>query len=140
MPERDRDEFDDIVDRLELDLTFPEDPPERREPPPAPPPPPSLPPELADLDDQPDPVDEQFYRRVPTGPARPIRRGHALAWAGVVGTPVLLVLATLAGQYVTRPVLLAAGVTFVAGAIYLISQLPEHGPSQRDWPDDGAEL
>ena len=28
----------------------------------------------------------------------------------------------------------------VGAVIWLIVRLPDHGPSQRDWPDDGAEL
>ncbi len=36
--------------------------------------------------------------------------------------------------------LAGAVLTFVAAAIYLVSQLPEHGPSRPDWPDDGAVL
>jgi hypothetical protein len=39
-----------------------------------------------------------------------------------------------------RPILLGAGLTFVACAIYLIAQLPERGPSEPWWPDDGAQL
>lgn len=133
---RGRDEFDDIVSRLEIDLPFP---PEADEP--APEPAAEAPePEPFELDDAPDPVDEQFYRRVDLPPARPMHRGRALAWAGLVGTPVLLVLASMAGRWLSSPVLLGAAITFVASAIYLIAQLPEHGPSQRDWPDDGAAL
>ena len=137
MPDRGpgRDDFDDIVQRLDLELSFPDDPPSApavRHP--------SQQDEPHDPADDPDPVDEQFYRRVPQGPARPWHRGRVLAWAGVAGSPTALVLATLAGVWVGRAVLLCAGLTFVAGAIYLVSQLPEHGPAQRDWPDDGAEL
>ena len=144
-------DFDAIVRRLGIHLTFPDDAEvpgtaplhdsaertQRRDPQD------DLPPELAEgdsFDDTPDPVDEQFYRRVEVGPVGPVHRGRALAWAGLVGTPLLLLLATMAGRWVSGSVLLGAGITFVASAIYLISQLPEHGPSQPDWPDDGAEL
>lgn len=127
--------FDDIVERLDLDLPFPlgvdqphdvGGPVEEDEPVP--------------FDDQPDPVDEQFYRRVDAGPSRPMERGRTFAWIALAGAPLLVLLATLSGTYLARPVLLGAALTFVAAAIYLIAQLPEHGPSQRDWPDDGAAL
>ncbi len=93
-----------------------------------------------DLDAEPDPADEQFYRRVGGGPVRPIHRGRVAAWAGVLGTPAVLAICLLAGIWISRPVLLTAGLTVVAGSIYLISQLPERGPSHPDWPDDGAVL
>lgn len=144
-------DFDAIVRRLGIHLSFPDD---AEVPGTAPTHGPAqgaarrrdddgLPAELAEaesFDDMPDPVDEQFYRRVQGGPTGPVHRGRALAWIGLVGTPLLLVLATLAGSWLSSSVLLGAGVTFVASAIYLISQLPEHGPAQPDWPDDGAEL
>ena len=140
-----RDAFDDIVRGLDMDwadkdwtdpgvIAFgtPESqtPPELRDEPEDPP----------DLDAEPDPVDEQFYRRVGDGPVRPIHRGRAVAWAGVLGTPAVLAICLLAGIWISRPVLLTAGLTVVAGSIYLISQLPERGPSHPDWPDDGAVL
>lgn len=62
------------------------------------------------------------------------------AWAAVLGGPTLMVLATLVGILLPRPAVLAAALIFVAAVIYLISQLPEHGPSRPDWPDDGAVL
>lgn len=140
------DAFDDIVRGLDMDWTGKEwadtdwsDPgviafgtPESQTPP-------ELEPE-PDLDAEPDPVDEQFYRRVGTGPVRPIHRGRALAWAAVLGTPGVLAICLLAGIWISGPVLLTAGLTVVAGSIYLISQLPERGPSHPDWPDDGAVL
>lgn len=132
-----RDAFDDIVSRLDLDLPFPAEADEPRDTPQAQEP---AEPEPFELDDEPDPVDEQFYRRVDPGPGRPMHRGRAAAWGGLVGSPLLLMLASLAGQWLSSPVLLGAAITFVASAIYLIAQLPEHGPSQRDWPDDGAAL
>ncbi|MGJ9411989.1 hypothetical protein ACHAAC_04685 [Aeromicrobium sp. CF4.19] len=131
MAERDE-EFDDIVRRLDLDW---DDPGLVRRPEPEP----DRVPEL-DPADESDPPDEQFYRRLPDRPARPWHRGRVLAWGGVLGTPAVLVLCTMAGVWLSGPVLLTAGLTFVAGSIYLISQLPEHGPSRPDWPDDGAAL
>jgi hypothetical protein len=124
-----RDEFDRIVEGLDLDLSFADEP--LPEPPAAPQPPPRQ--------TQP-PEDEQFYRHVDARPLVPRRRGVVLAWAGVIGAPMLLVLATVAHVFLDRPIVAGAALTFVASAIYLFLQLPEHGPSRRDWPDDGAVL
>ena len=124
-----RDDFDRIVEGLDLDLSFPDDPidpvPER--------------PAAVQRDTDAEP-DEPFYRRVDSTPLVPRRRGIILAWAGVVGAPMVLVLATLAHVYLDRPIVAGAVLTFVASAIYLFLQLPEHGPSRPDWPDDGAVL
>jgi hypothetical protein len=137
MPEPD-DEFDEIVQGLDLDLSFPDDPP-----------PPETPsrdtgrgagPWAADDTDFDDLPDEPFYRRVTPPPPRPLHRGRAAAWVAVLGSPVAIMLATFLHVWLARPVLLGIALIFVAGAIYLISQLPEHGPSRPDWPDDGAAL
>ena len=125
-----RDEFDRIVEGLDLDLSFADEP--VADPPPAPPRPQAAPVEPAE--------DEQFYRHVDARPIVPRRRGIVLAWAGVIGAPMLLVLATVAHVFLDRPVVAGAALIFVASAIYLFLQLPEHGPSRRDWPDDGAVL
>lgn len=130
--------FDDIVERLDLDLPFPLGVDQPRDVTA------DVPRDATDepvsFDDQPDPVDEQFYRRVDAGPVRPMERGRTIAWIGLLGAPLLVTLATLSGIVVSRPALLGSAFTFVASAIYLIAQLPEHGPAQRDWPDDGAAL
>lgn len=122
-PGRDPDEFDRIVEQLDLDLSFPDEPtePARTEPVEA-------------------PVEEEpFYRRVePT--ARPWRRGTSLAWAAVLGAPLSLVLCSMLAYIVPRPVLVALVLLFLAGVLYLVSQLPEHGPADPDDPDDGAVL
>lgn len=135
MPEPD-DEFDEIVQRLDLDLSFPDQPASRRkrttdEPTPEPEP------EPVAFDDLPD---EPFYRRVTPPPPRAPHRGRTLAWIAVLGSPAAIMVFTFLHIWLPRPVLLGIGLTFVAGAIYLISQLPEHGPSRPDWPDDGASL
>lgn len=138
MPEPD-DEFDEIVQGLDLDLSFPDEPSkasprdsgggagpwaaDSTEP--------------VDFDDLPD---EPFYRRVTPPPPKPPHRGRTAAWIAVLGSPVAIMLATFLHVWLARPVLLGIGLIFVAGAIYLISQLPEHGPSRPDWPDDGAAL
>lgn len=129
MPDHD-DDFDRIVEGLDLDLSFPDEPAD---------PGPQLPrwePEA------PEPVeeDEAFYRRVDPTPLVPRRRGVLLAWIGLVGAPLVLVLATVSHVFLDRPVLAGAVLIFVASATYLFLQLPEHGPGRRDWPDDGAVL
>jgi hypothetical protein len=123
-----RDEFDRIVEGLDLDLSFADEPLAD------PAPPPLAAPRVEPAED------EQFYRHVDATPLVPRRRGIVLAWAGVVGAPLLLVLATVAHVYLDRPLVAGAVLIFVASAIYLFLQLPEHGPSRRDWPDDGAVL
>lgn len=142
-----RQRFDEIVDGLELELPTDydeltpaeaevDDEPLR----PTTPPPPDVPPEL-----RPDPEDvfdalpdEPFYRQVP--PVRWDTGGPAgtAAWSAVLGAPALLVLCTFLQIWLPRPLVVAAGFTFVAGAIYLFAQLPSRGP--RDGPDGGAVL
>ncbi|MGH3459628.1 hypothetical protein [Aeromicrobium sp.] len=139
-----KDDFDEIVKRLDLDLPFPEERPRRD-----PEHPsvrnmkiPRVPPE-EDKDEEPDfddLPDEPFYRKVQPAPIRPRHRGRTLAWIAVLGSPVLIMVFTLLQVWLAKPVLLGIGFTFVAGSIYLISQLPEHGPGRPDWPDDGAAL
>ncbi len=80
------------------------------------------------------------YRNPPPRPPRPPSRARTLAWIAVLGAPSLLVLSTVVRILLPRPIVLAAALTFVAGVIYLISQLPERGPSHPDSPDDGAVL
>jgi hypothetical protein len=127
------DDFDDIVEHLDLDLSFPDEPehPSRRRRDPA------VSDEPESFDDLPD---EPFYRRVEPIPILPRRRGPTLAWLAVLGAPVAIMVFTIMQVYLPRPILLGIGLTFVAGSIYLISQLPEHGPGRPDWPDDGAAL
>jgi hypothetical protein len=136
----DNDDFDDIVQHLNFDLTFPEEQPEhpsvrrhRR----ADIQPDAAPEEPVAFDDMPD---EPFYRRVEPAPIRPRHRGRTFAWIAVLGSPLAIVLFTLVHVWLPKSVLLGVGFTFVAGAIYLISQLPEYGPGRPDWPDDGAAL
>lgn len=131
-----QDEFDKIVEGLELDLdvSFPDEPADPIVPAAA-----ELD-ETADWEDQPDEPEEQFYRQVESKPLIPRKRGIMLAWAGVVGVPLSLALATFAHIFLDRLVIAAAALTFVASAVYLFLQLPEHGPGRKDWPDDGAVL
>ncbi|MET0930711.1 MAG: hypothetical protein ABWX74_14420 [Aeromicrobium sp.] len=134
MSDSDRDDFDKIVEGLHLDLSFPDEP--------ADPAPVQRDPELRQAPEEPDPAEteEPFYRRVDPTPLVPRRRGVLLAWCGVIGAPSVLVLATVAHIFLDRPLIAGAALIFVASAIYLFLQLPEHGPSRRDWPDDGAVL
>jgi hypothetical protein len=129
-----RDDFDKIVEGLELDLSFVDEPVE-----PVAEPEPAWSPRTDDEVDAQD-AEEPFYRKVEPTPLLPRRRGILLAWAGVLGAPLSLVLATLSGVILDRSIVGAAALIFVGAAIYLILQLPEHGPSRRDWPDDGAVL
>ncbi|MEJ7633367.1 hypothetical protein [Aeromicrobium sp.] len=133
-----RDDFDKIVEGLELDLSFEdEDEVDNKKQAAEQPAEPAWSPRT---DDEVDAAEEPFYRQVEPTPLIPRRRGILLAWAGLIGAPLSLVIATLAGVLLDRPIVAGASLTFVAAAIYLILQLPEHGPSRRDWPDDGAVL
>jgi hypothetical protein len=128
----DKDDFDRIVEGLDLDLSFPDEPadPVVEDPP------------LHWSPEEPEPVEteEPFYRRVDSTPLIPRRRSVLLAWIGLVCAPLALVLATVVHVFLDRSILAAAVLIFVASAIYLFLQLPEHGPGRRDWPDDGAVL
>jgi hypothetical protein len=130
-----RDDFDKIVEGLDLDLSFIEEVEETvvEEPEPTWSP-------RTDDDVEAADTEEPFYRKVEPTPLIPRRRGVLLACVGVLGAPLSLVIATMSGVFLDRPIVAAASLTFVASAIYLILQLPEHGPSRRDWPDDGAVL
>lgn len=130
-----RDDFDKIVEGLELDLSFVDQPQE-----PAVEPKPEWSPMTEDKVDAADDVEEPFYRQVDSTPLIPRRRSVLLAWVGVLGAPLSLVLATVSGVFLDRAIVAAASLIFVGAAIYLILQLPEHGPSRKDWPDDGAVL
>jgi hypothetical protein len=129
-----RDDFDKIVEGLEFDLSFIDEPVEPVEEPE-----PAWSPRTDDEIDAED-TEEPFYRKVEPTTLIPRRRGVLLAWIGVLGAPLSLVIATMSGVLLDRPIIAAASLTFVGAAIYLILQLPEHGPSRRDWPDDGAVL
>lgn len=84
-------------------------------------------------------TDEQSYRDV--GPADlHVDRRVLTAWAVVIGGPCLLLL--VMASSVRFPPLVLSGVigAAVAGVVYLIARLPDRGPSSPDWPDDGAAL
>ncbi len=147
MPDNNDEEFDRIVERLDLELPFPaestesEETERRRHPSEQPIHPSQRDPEPSTGKERsPDEFDDVAYRTPPARPRRPPSRARMAAWTAVLGGPALMVLATLSGFILPRPVVLAASLIFVAAVIYLISQLPEHGPSRPDWPDDGAVL
>ena len=132
----DPDPFDEIVRDLDLDLDF-------SEPAPAAPQQPTHPSAIAneqdDQDDE-DDEDDQFYRRVDPRPVLPRSPRVLVAWLGVIAAPLWIVVSSTLHLIMPRPVLLGCGLVFVASAIYLIAQLPERGPSEPHWPDDGAQL
>lgn len=115
------DEFDRIVEGLELDFSFADEPFDVPDEQPA---------SAVHPADEPD--DEPFYRKVPPAVIVPRTRGRLLAWSAVLAGPLLVVLATVAGLWLPRVVVAALALIFVAGAIYLIVQLPSHGPSRPD--------
>lgn len=127
-----RDDFDRIVEGLDLNLSFPDEPAD----------PVGQEPELTWTpdDEEPAETEEPFYRKVDPTPLIPRRRSLILAWIGLLGTPLAVVVATVLDIFLDRSILAGAALIFVASAIFLFLQLPEHGPSRRDWPDDGAVL
>jgi hypothetical protein len=131
----DPDPFDEIVRNLDLDLDFPEP-----ALPPALPPQPTHPSAGSDDRDDDHDEDDQFYRRVEPRPVLPRNPRVLLAWLGVIVTPVAIVVSSVLHLLMPRPVLLGCGLVFVASAIYLIAQLPERGPGEPHWPDDGAQI
>ena len=126
----DPDPFDEIVQNLDLDLTFPD----VVEPMPVAEPPAPAPVEIND------PEAEPFYRHVEHREPVAHRPGVLLAWLGILSGPLAIMVASVTHLLVPRPLLLGMGLVFVASAIYLVSQLPERGPAEPFWPDDGAQL
>ena len=125
------DDFDRIVEGLDLDFSFPDDAPVAD----------VAPPQRRDTDDEQLLEPEvPFYREVDPTPLVPRNRGTLVGWIAVLGTPIALAVLTVFHVILSRPMLACAALVFVAGAIYLIAQLPERGPAHPDWPDDGAVL
>jgi len=83
--------------------------------------------------------EEQFYRDVGPAELRADPRTKA-AWAAVIGGPVLLLVATMASWRLPALVVGLVIAAAVGGVVYLIARLPDRGPSSPDWPDDGAAL
>lgn len=125
----DPDPFDEIVRNLDLDLDF-------SEPEPAPEPPEQpIHPSVVSPEQ-----DDQFYRRVEPRSVLPRSPRVLFAWLGVIIVPLWIVASSALHLIMPRPVLLGCGLVFVASAIYLIAQLPERGPGEPYWPDDGAQI
>jgi len=126
----DPDPFDEIVEHLDLDWNVSEA--EAALPPaePVAPPPPIIN----------DPEAEPFYRHVERREPVPHRPGVLLAWLGILTGPVVIMATGLLHFILPRPLLLGLGLVFVASAIYLFSHLPERGPAEPWWPDDGPQL
>jgi hypothetical protein len=79
-------------------------------------------------------LDEHF---VPPEPP-PLPRGDTvsrLAWAGVIGGPLVLLLAALFGGDLPAPILLVALGGFIGGFVTLVARMPGEAP---DDPDHGA--
>ncbi|GAA3529677.1 hypothetical protein AFL01nite_00880 [Aeromicrobium flavum] len=86
-----------------------------------------------------EPADDQFYREV--GPAEFRAKGSTrIAWLVFVGGPALLLIATMASVRLPPMLVATVFIGVVVSVVYLISQLPDRGPSNPDWPDDGAAL
>lgn len=80
---------------------------------------------------------QESERYVPPEPP-PLPRGDLvsrLAWAGVLGGPVLLLLATVFWTAMPQWMLLCSLAAFVGGFVTLVSRMPSRPP---DDPDDGA--
>lgn len=80
-------------------------------------------------------ADDEGY--VPPEPP-PLPRGDLvsrLAWAGVLGGPLFLLLAAIVWQELPKMLLLAALAAFVGGFVTLVARMPAESP---DEPDDGA--
>ena len=110
---------------------------------PAPPPPPPAAEELdPELVDEPEPslvLDEPEERFVPpTPPPLPQPRGpRGLAWVGVLGSPVVLLVAVLFSIALPAPVMALLVASFVGGFAYLVLTM-QSGPREA-W-DDGSQV
>lgn len=82
---------------------------------------------------------DAFYREVPPARIRPAR-GTSWAWWCLSGSAVILLMTAITGSPLPSSVMIALTLVSIASVIFLVSRLPERGPGQRDWPDDGAAL
>lgn len=83
--------------------------------------------------------DEQFYRDVEPV-SLPRDRRVTIAWTVLLAGPALLLGSVLLA---VRPPTTVTGALILASAgavVYLLARLPDRGPSNPDWPDDGAAL
>ena len=111
------DDFDEIVQNLDLDLSFPDDPPRAPAPERA-----ASPARRRTPKPRPRSRSRSTTCRTSrsTGRSSPPRsgrshRGRTLAWVAVLGSPLAIVLFTLAHVWLPKSVLLGIGLTFVAG-------------------------
>jgi hypothetical protein len=84
-------------------------------------------------------LEDDHDRFVPPDPP-PLPRGDLatrLAWAGVAGGPVFLLLAALFWRELPQMLLMAAVVAFIAGFVTLVLRMPRDRSSSDD-DDDGA--
>lgn len=82
----------------------------------------------------PDPPEERFVPPPPP-PLPRIEPRRRLAWLGLFGAPLLLLLLTVTGWSPPRLIVYALVAAFVGGFVYLVAAMPR-GP--RDPGDDGA--
>ncbi|HYH35787.1 MAG TPA: hypothetical protein VD814_11600 [Nocardioides sp.] len=99
----------------------------------------AVPEESRAADDRPSPWEDEdrFVPPVPP-PAPQLRTPQRLAWSGVIGTPVVLLLALLAGVSVPPLLGYALVVAFVGGFLYLVTTMGR-GSGRDPW-DDGARV
>lgn len=138
-PSPSADDFDRIVEGLDLDVTGLEDFDDSaarvaaaREQA-----------ELAELAERQreseEPPDDQFYREV--GPADLHADNRTkIAWGVIIAGPALLVLSTIASINLPMAAIVTVIAASVGAVVYLIARLPDRGPSNPEWPDDGASL
>lgn len=83
--------------------------------------------------------DDDFYREV--GPATlPSDRRTRWAWLCIAAGPALLLATVLLPVRPPTAVVVTLVLLSVGGVVFLIARLPDRGPSNPDWPDDGAAL
>lgn len=133
------DDFDRIVEGLDLDLTGLDDfdaaagraaaANERAE----------LEAQQRAAEEPPD-EDDQFYRRVGPADVHAIDKRTKAAWFVVVGGPIVLLVSIMLSLRLPTAVVGVVIAAVVAGVVYLIARLPDRGPSNPEWPDDGAAL
>ncbi len=86
-----------------------------------------------------EPPDDEFYRAVGPADLRADSRTKT-AWFVIIGGPAILLLSTIASVRLPMPLIMTVIAAAVAAVVYLIARLPDRGPSNPEWPDDGAAL
>ncbi len=82
------------------------------------------------------PAEDEGYQPPDPPPVQLGSWSTRLAWAGVLGGPLLLVIAVLSWQSMPRPLALLGVAAFVAGFAVLVARLP----LTHDEDDDGAQV